>query len=132
MQDEVNSFSFNVTCKCSQTAAFGKFNPSFLLSIIHDLILYCKHFFICIFMYMYCIAVQSMILRLLCLILGICSRPLSLFLLSSPILCDSDMTFIFKAFVGFETNNKYKICNSMGQQVYFAAEGIFNKSNNIL
>lgn len=27
------------------------------------------------------------------------------------------------AFTGFETNNKYKICNSMGQQVYFAAEG---------
>ena len=48
------------------------------------------------------------------------------------ILCDSDtcMTFIFKAFTGFETNNKYKICNSMGQQVYFAAEGILNKSNN--
>ena len=40
------------------------------------------------------------------------------------------MTFIFKAFTGFETNNKYKICNSMGQQVYFAAEGILNKSNN--
>ena len=40
------------------------------------------------------------------------------------------MTFIFKAFTGFETNNKYKICNSMGQQVYFAAEGILDKSNN--
>ena len=38
---------------------------------------------------------------------------------------------LFLAFVGFETNNKYKICNSMGQQVYFAAEGIFNKSNNM-
>ena len=27
------------------------------------------------------------------------------------------------AFTGFETNNKYKIQNSLGQQVYFAAEG---------
>ena len=34
--------------------------------------------------------------------------------------------------MGFETNNKYKICNSMGQQVYFAAEGMLNKSSNIL
>ena len=29
----------------------------------------------------------------------------------------------FAAFTGFETNNKYKILNSMGQQVFFAAEG---------
>ena len=29
----------------------------------------------------------------------------------------------FVAFTGFETNNKYKILNSMGQQVFFAAEG---------
>ncbi|XP_020614655.1 phospholipid scramblase 2-like [Orbicella faveolata] len=30
---------------------------------------------------------------------------------------------LLEAFTGFETNNKYKICNAMGQQVYFAAEG---------
>ena len=24
---------------------------------------------------------------------------------------------------GFETQNKYKVCNALGQQVYFAAEG---------
>lgn len=29
---------------------------------------------------------------------------------------------LLEAFTGFETNNKYKICNSLGQQVYFAAE----------
>lgn len=29
----------------------------------------------------------------------------------------------FSAFTGFETNNKYKITNNLGQQVYFAAEG---------
>lgn len=29
---------------------------------------------------------------------------------------------LLEAFTGFETNNKYKICNAMGQQVYFAAE----------
>lgn len=29
---------------------------------------------------------------------------------------------MLEAFTGFETNNKYKILNSMGQQVYFAAE----------
>ncbi|RMX42103.1 hypothetical protein pdam_00001309 [Pocillopora damicornis] len=29
---------------------------------------------------------------------------------------------LLEAFTGFESNNKYKICNSMGQQVYFAAE----------
>ncbi|XP_070561767.1 phospholipid scramblase 2-like [Ptychodera flava] len=29
---------------------------------------------------------------------------------------------LFEAFTGFETNNKYVIKNSMGQQVYFAAE----------
>eukprot|EP00795_Rhopilema_esculentum_P017008 gene17008-8513_t len=29
---------------------------------------------------------------------------------------------LLEAFTGFETNNKYKIQNSMGQQVYFAAE----------
>ena len=27
------------------------------------------------------------------------------------------------AFTSFETNNKYKVQNSLGQQVYFAAEG---------
>ncbi|KAK3747486.1 hypothetical protein QZH41_002160 [Actinostola sp. cb2023] len=27
------------------------------------------------------------------------------------------------AFTGFETNNKYKIKNNLGQQIYFAAEG---------
>jgi len=32
---------------------------------------------------------------------------------------------LLEAFTGFETNNKYKILNSMGQQVYFAAEGKF-------
>ena len=31
--------------------------------------------------------------------------------------------FIISAFTGFETNNKYEIKNSMGQRVYFAAEG---------
>ena len=31
--------------------------------------------------------------------------------------------FLFLAFTGFETNNKYEIKNSMGQRVYFAAEG---------
>lgn len=36
-----------------------------------------------------------------------------------------DFIFIifFSAFTGFETNNKYKITNNLGQQVYFAAEG---------
>lgn len=29
---------------------------------------------------------------------------------------------LLEAFTGFETNNKYKILNSMGQQVYFATE----------
>lgn len=29
---------------------------------------------------------------------------------------------LLEAFTGFETNNKYKITNSLGQQVYFAAE----------
>ncbi|CAH3185981.1 unnamed protein product [Porites evermanni] len=29
---------------------------------------------------------------------------------------------LLEAFTGFETNNKYKILNSMGQQVFFAAE----------
>ncbi|XP_029206518.1 phospholipid scramblase 2-like [Acropora muricata] len=29
---------------------------------------------------------------------------------------------LLEAFTGFESNNKYKVCNSMGQQVYFAAE----------
>lgn len=29
---------------------------------------------------------------------------------------------LLEAFTGFETNNKYKVQNSMGQQVYFAAE----------
>lgn len=33
------------------------------------------------------------------------------------------LTFFLAAFTGFETNNKYKILNSMGQQVFFAAEG---------
>ncbi|KAJ7392573.1 Phospholipid scramblase 3 [Desmophyllum pertusum] len=31
---------------------------------------------------------------------------------------------LLEAFTGFETNNKYKIQNSMGQQVFFAAEEI--------
>jgi hypothetical protein len=31
---------------------------------------------------------------------------------------------LFIAFTGFETNNKYKVKNNIGQQVYFAAEGI--------
>lgn len=30
---------------------------------------------------------------------------------------------IFLAFTGWETANKYKIMNTQGQQVYFAAEG---------
>ena len=30
-------------------------------------------------------------------------------------------------FTGFETQNKYRILNSLGQQVYFAAEGILGK-----
>lgn len=42
-------------------------------------------------------------------------------------LCACTYIFIcldtFTAFTGFETNNKYKILNSMGQQVFFAAEG---------
>ena len=75
---------------------------------------------------------QYSIILKLCLILGMMFKAALFFSLISPILCDSYMTFIFTAFVGFETNNKYKICNSMGQQVYFAAEGIFNKSDNIL
>ena len=32
--------------------------------------------------------------------------------------------WLFSAFTGFETNNKYEIKNSMGQRVYFAAEGM--------
>ena len=32
-------------------------------------------------------------------------------------------SLFFTAFTDFETNNKYKILNSMGQQVFFAAEG---------
>ena len=31
--------------------------------------------------------------------------------------------FLTLAFTSFETNNKYKVQNSLGQQVYFAAEG---------
>ena len=31
--------------------------------------------------------------------------------------------YSFLAFTGFETNNKYKVLNSLGQQIYFAAEG---------
>ena len=35
-------------------------------------------------------------------------------------------SFCFSAaFVGFETSNKYVVKNTLGQQVYFAAEGIF-------
>ena len=80
---------------------------------------------------MYCIGIQSF--WGFVLFWEWCSSQLSFFSLSSPILSDSYVTFFhIKAFVGFETNNKYKICNSMGQQVYFAAEGMFNKSNNIL
>lgn len=30
--------------------------------------------------------------------------------------------FHLTAFTGFETSNKYKVQNSMGQQIYFAAE----------
>lgn len=30
---------------------------------------------------------------------------------------------LLEAFVGFETNNKYSIKNSMGQHVYYAVEG---------
>ena len=38
---------------------------------------------------------------------------------------------IFTAFTGFETNNKYKVKNSLGQTVYFAAEGTVIPSNPI-
>jgi len=31
--------------------------------------------------------------------------------------------FIIAVVIGWETNNKYQIKNSLGQQVYFAAEG---------
>jgi hypothetical protein len=31
--------------------------------------------------------------------------------------------FLILAFTSFETNNKYKVQNSLGQQIYFAAEG---------
>ena len=37
-----------------------------------------------------------------------------------------DLFLFVQAFTGFESNNKYKICNSMGQQVYFAAEGKYH------
>ena len=101
-----------------------------LLSIIHDLILYYKNLFISIILHV--LYRYSIILRL-CVILGMMFKSALFFSLSSPILSDSYVTFFhIKAFVGFETNNRYKICNSMGQQVYFAAEGMFNKSNNIL
>lgn len=30
----------------------------------------------------------------------------------------------YSVFTGFETNNKYEIKNSMGQQIFFAAEGM--------
>ena len=30
---------------------------------------------------------------------------------------------LFTALIGFEQNNKYKILNNQGQQIYFAAEG---------
>ena len=33
---------------------------------------------------------------------------------------------LFSAFTGFETNNKYEIKNSLGQRIYFAAEGKFS------
>ena len=33
--------------------------------------------------------------------------------------------YYFIAITGFETNNKYKVQNSLGQQVYFASEGKF-------
>ena len=41
----------------------------------------------------------------------------------------SMFSYIFTAFTGWETANKYKIKNSMGQQVYFAAEGKFGNVN---
>lgn len=35
------------------------------------------------------------------------------------------ISHLFSAITGFETANKYVVKNSMGQQVYFAAEGAF-------
>ena len=31
--------------------------------------------------------------------------------------------YVFSAFTGYETNNKYEILNSLGQRVYHAVEG---------
>ena len=35
----------------------------------------------------------------------------------------SSSSFYFKVLTGCERTNKYKICNTMSQQIYFALEG---------
>jgi len=50
------------------------------------------------------------------------------------VLCELKMLTFFHfliAFVGFETANKYTIKNSMGQMVYFAAEGTIIITNHV-
>jgi len=42
------------------------------------------------------------------------------------------LTFLlFPALVGWESHNKYQIKNTLGQQVYFAAEGNVFNSNSV-
>ncbi len=43
--------------------------------------------------------------------------------------CSSICVFlsrVFSVITGWETNNKYRVRNTLGQQVYFAAEGEWN------
>lgn len=35
----------------------------------------------------------------------------------------TELSLLFSAFTGFETNNKYEILNSLGQRIYHAVEG---------
>ena len=39
--------------------------------------------------------------------------------------------FLLSAFIGIESRNKFQIKNSMGQVIYFAAEGIYIMSASI-
>ena len=53
--------------------------------------------------------------------------PTELYLIFATLLL-----ILFTAFTGFETNNKYKVLNSMGQQVFFAAEGEVSNQTQVL
>ena len=42
---------------------------------------------------------------------------------AQPVLYCESLSHYLLVMTGFETQNKYKVSNSLGQQVYFAAEG---------